>query len=330
MSGKKSDNGLAGPAVAIPTRTVPLTSRTPVDDEPTPAEATPDPAETARPATADPATEQEGPSPPPSGEQRVSSEDRGGWRSRLDQLSDLSRGKLIAAATIVVVLGAFLGYLGASLWPKQYASRADVLFAITKEQPTEFLREDRTLTTQVVLMKSRTVLGPVAAANGLPIDELTENVTARIVPGSEVLEVEVRDRSPERGLALTQQILASYTTVADVQPANPARDYLEAELAAVRNRLTTARSAAATSAAGREVPSLAERERSLTTQLDSIAVDRLTTPRPQTVVPPYTVGTPVGPSAFVGAAAGALVSLMLAAGAVLVVQARRRTRADDR
>ncbi|MDD7931045.1 hypothetical protein [Actinomycetospora straminea] len=287
---------------------------------------------------AEPTTEQEARSAPPSTPRPDPSldaerpDDEGRERPRghwFDTIAAWPHRRLIAAAVVAVVVGGLLGYCGALLWPKQYAARADLLFAITREQPTEFLREDRTLTTQVVLMTSRTVLAPVAARNGLEVDELSDDVTAQVVPGSEVLEVEVRDRSPDRALSLTQQIVASYTAVADVQPANPVRDYLEAELAGVRDRLAVARGASPTSPLASEVPSLAERERGLTTQLDSIAIQQLTTPRPQVVVPPYVQGDAIGPSSSVGAVAGGLVALVGVAALLLITTTRRRARGVD-
>jgi uncharacterized protein involved in exopolysaccharide biosynthesis len=72
-------------------------------------------------------------------------------------------------AALITLLGAAGGLVGSQVIPATYAARAEVLYPITEEQPTGFLREDRNLTTQLVLMRSRAVLGPAAASAGVEL-----------------------------------------------------------------------------------------------------------------------------------------------------------------
>src|ERR1700742_993456 len=60
---------------------------------------------------------------------------------------------MLALAATIILLAVGLALAGALMWPKTYAARAEVLFPITQEQPTGFLREDRSLTTQLVLLQ---------------------------------------------------------------------------------------------------------------------------------------------------------------------------------
>ena len=104
--------------------------------------------------------------------------------------------------------------LPSSFW---VASRASVLpwccrrstrhgfrhpYDITAEQPTAFLREDRTLTTQVVLLQSQAVLAPVANAFGMPLRDLeAEGHCAGRQHQRDAPGVEVRDESRDKALS---------------------------------------------------------------------------------------------------------------------------------
>src|SRR4051812_12806047 len=114
---------------------------------------------------------------------------------------------------LIIVLAATAAYAVASRGNRVYGARTQILFERRTENPTGFLREDRDLTTQLVTLRSRSVLGPVAAANGLSVDELAKKVHVGIVDSSEIISVQVDDRSVARGKrlagAITKQYLAS-------------------------------------------------------------------------------------------------------------------------
>src|SRR6185312_10105182 len=214
---------------------------------------------------------------------------------RLPRPGQAVRLSLLALA--IVVSGAVAGFVASLQFPVQYAARAELVYLIGQEAPTGFLREDRNLTTQVLLLRSRSVLAPVA--------------------GSEVIRLEVRDESREAGQAILTRIIDRYTTVSrDVAPAET-RAYLQAQLDEVRRRLAQPR------LDGSERGALTERETTLLAQVDSL---NLAGAQVKVVVAPYSAPDPVSPQPLLAAAAGALVGLLVA-GTLVLVQARRWTRA---
>ena len=76
--------------------------------------------------------------------------------------------------------------------------------------PTGFLREDRRLSTQLVTIRSRSVLGPVALTYDLDVDDLRDDVSASVIDNSEIIRVEVRDEDPIVALGLVNAIAAAY------------------------------------------------------------------------------------------------------------------------
>ena len=71
--------------------------------------------------------------------------------------------RLAVVAVMIVVVGAGAGCIVSLLLPTQYAARAELQYNLSQAMPNELLREDRRLTTQLVLLRSRVVLGPVAS-----------------------------------------------------------------------------------------------------------------------------------------------------------------------
>ncbi len=220
---------------------------------------------------------------------------------------------------VITLLGGVVGYVGSLLLPEQYAARAELHYNLAQAKPNELLREDRTLNTQLVVLRSRTLLEPIASANGLTAEELGGQVTAMVVQSSEVIQVEVRDSSSARSQRLLEQLTAGYLALANT-PDAPDEDIdtesVEAQLREVRDRL--GRPGLSTD----EAEILALREASLLGQLDSMelaAQDAATV-----LTPAYSVPDPVSPRPRFAAATGALTALLLAAGAVAFL-ARRWT-----
>ena len=122
----------------------------------------------------------------------------------------------------------------------QYGARSEILYTLREDQPTGFLREDRNLTTQVVLIDSRPVLEPVAVANGLTVNQLADKVTASVAEGSEIIEIEVRDADRREGLRLVNAVTRQYLAVAN-GTADENRTYLEDQLESIEAQLSVAR-----------------------------------------------------------------------------------------
>jgi len=238
---------------------------------------------------------------------------------------------LLRLATTIVLLTAGVALAGALLWPKTHTARAQLLFPITQEQPTGFLREDRSMTTQLVLIEGRPVLAPIAAAQGRTVEDLQRGIEATVVESSEIIQLEVRDRSPKRAVQTTQAVLDGYLGLG--RSAQPAlRERLQAELAAANTALADAQAqltAQQAGAAAGDTAALAPlraavqtqqlRQQQLQAQLDALGL----APVAQLLTPPY-LADEVTPRPLSATVTGALVGLVLAA-CVVAVAARSRT-----
>jgi capsular polysaccharide biosynthesis protein len=312
-----SGPGSAGSAVSGPGK-VPAQSRTngPADRAPTPTPAPPSspsaPSVPARPrpplpgpppgmrmpGPPMPTSPRFAPPPPP--------------RRRLDAAQ---RGKLITLGLVLVLAGAALGYLVALAVPTRYGAVTTIDYNIGGENTGDFLRTDRNLTTQTVLLKSRNVLGPVAAANGVNVDDLTKNADATILNQSNIIQLEVKDDTPDGAVNLANAIAKQYITVAN---ASSPKGYIQSQLTAVQKQLATP--AVGTTPAN--TTALQARQAALQSQLDQM---NLTSNQPTVLVPAYALSSPVSPnpggSALTGAICGLVIALMTA-----ITLSRRWTR----
>jgi uncharacterized protein involved in exopolysaccharide biosynthesis len=246
-----------------------------------------------------------------------------------------ARGRLSASqwvrlsllALALVVLGGATGYLAAGQLPEEYAAKADILYTVTREQPTGFLREDRNISTQLVMLESRTVLGPVADEWDVPVDRLAAAFSASVVEESEVISVQLTDGDPERAEDMLGSVLTRYLEVSPNDARAGVRDYLDLQLADVIDRIA----AVPPAVADREgvLAPLTDREQWLRTRLDELQLTDLAGPAAEVLVPPYVGTEPVGPRPAVATAGGAFVGLVVAA-LLVAVLARRMTRPEGR
>lgn len=250
----------------------------------------------------------------------------------------ISPRRLLALVLAMVMLGAAAGYVGALLWPKEYAARADILYEISTEKPTGFLREDRSLTTQLVTLRSRQVLAPVALANGVPVERIEKQVTISLLDSSEIIQVEARAGDRDTAQNLTRGIVDRYRQVVQTQDGNEATGYLNTQLGQVQDGLAKARTQLASQRAQQgygatgsaqlasteaQVQGLSDREQNLRRQLDEITVAQMNAPRTEVVVPPYGVPDPVSPRPVFAAVSGALAAFVVAVLTVAVLVHRR-------
>ena len=223
--------------------------------------------------------------------------------------------RLVMLALVIVLVGAGGALLGAALWPKTYAARAEILYPITKEQPTGFLREDRNLTTQLVLLQSRAVLDPVAGAEGLRVEDLAPRVAVTLLQGSEVIQVEVRDRTRESALRTTQAIVDRYLVLNRTTTPSDARQFLASELETLRRSIADTQAAlgrASTPQSTAELAALVSRQQDLQGQLDQTDLIELSGPQAQVTTEPYPVLDPVSPQVVQVTAIGAVAGLLVA------------------
>jgi len=238
---------------------------------------------------------------------------------------------LAVLTAVLVGVGALAGRAVADRMPAMYAAHADVLYPLVQEQPTGFLRQDRNLSTQEVLMASRTVLDPVALEFGIPVDDLAEELSTEVVDESEVIRVQFTDTSRAQARKILLSIVTNYVAVSNNPQRTELRAYLDAQLADVEARLTTARAAAAglelglTQAAQAEIDALMQREATLKAQIDEDQLAAIAGPAPRITVLPYVEHDAVSPRPLLAIGGGALAGLVVALITVAVC-ARRMTR----
>jgi hypothetical protein len=237
-------------------------------------------------------------------------------------------GRLAVIGALIVLLGAVVGFGASLLWPTQYAGRASVLYIISQEQPTGFLREDRNLTTQVLLAESNAVLGPVSAQYGLTPAELTQKLTVTVPDGSELLNCEVRDPSPDLAVRLADSMSRQYLQIsASSQPSSDQMRYLQGQLTAAQNQMQQLRVDGSAPALA-QLPAVADRAGSLGSQLDTLMLAQVAQPQAQIVVPAYPGGA-VSPRPGFGAATGAVSGLLVALVTVAILARRWQRRGPE-
>ncbi|ART72458.1 hypothetical protein BTO20_31345 [Mycobacterium dioxanotrophicus] len=240
--------------------------------------------------------------------------------------------KLIALLVSVVIIGAGTGYIGALVLPKQFAARAQLQYNLSNSVPNELLREDRTLTTQLVLLDSRAVLAPIASANGMTPEDFARNVSAEILDSSEIIQVEVRDRNAARAQMLLTRVIDGYLALANKSWRDPVRSYQESQIRSLQSQLDDVhKQLQVTAASGQDGTALVQRQEVLQTELDSLHAQlssgpvSATEPPARVVTAPYQVADQVRPRPLLAAAAGAAAAVVVAGFVVLIV-ARRRAR----
>jgi uncharacterized protein involved in exopolysaccharide biosynthesis len=239
---------------------------------------------------------------------------------------------LVLLALVFVGAGAWAGSTVAARMPTLYAAQADIIYPLVQEQPTGFLRQDRNLSTQEVLIESRSVLDPVAVQFGIPVDDLTEHLTTEVVDESEVIRLQFTDPSRTQGQEVLAAVVAQYVAISNNPARAAVRQYLDVQLADVRARLVTARAEAdavdalgLSQAAQAQVDALVTREAALLAQLDEEQFAAIAGPAPKISVAPYVERDPVSPNRLLVTGGGALAGLVVGL-IVVAVLARRMTR----
>jgi uncharacterized protein involved in exopolysaccharide biosynthesis len=231
------------------------------------------------------------------------------------QLTGAQRAKLALLSVVLIAVGALLGTVITLVMPTQYAAQTTIQYNIAGENTGDFLKTDRNLTTQVVLLTSRNVLAPVADANGLSVDYLAKQVTAVVLNSSNVIQLQVKDPNRENGVNLANAIAKQYLTVAN---SSGPQGYLQSQLNEVRRELAAPKPG--TTAA--ETQSLNARAATLQAQLDNM---NITTNQSTVLMPAYSVTDPVSPNRGLAGITGGVCGLLIALMTVVTLS-RRWTR----
>jgi capsular polysaccharide biosynthesis protein len=247
--------------------------------------------------------------------------------------------RLVLLALTIILLGTAAGLGAALVLPKTYGARAEVLYAVGQQQQSgDPLKQGRDLSTQLVYLKSRAVLGPVATKEGRQFKDLDKAVSVEVLENSNVIEVEADGPTKLAALQTLQSVMDGYMTLIG-QPTGVSRN-LDTQLADAKantaqiqtrvQQLTTAVTAGtatqvALNDARAQLTASLDREKAIQARIDEINLTGQNGPDAQLLTPPYSLPDPVFPQPLIAAGTGALVGVIVA-GAVVAMSVRRRTK----
>ncbi len=246
--------------------------------------------------------------------------------------------RLVLMALTFILLGTAAGLAGALVLPKTYGARAEILYSIGRDEGGDPLKQDRQLSTQLVYLKSRAVLGPVAQKQGRQFKDLDKDVSVQVVDNSNVIQVEAHGANKLAALQTLQSVMDGYLTLIG-QPTGVSRNLdtqladAKANTAAAETRIqqltpaVTAGTATQVSLneARAQLIASQDREKAVQARIDELNLTGQTGPDAQLLTPPYSLPEAVFPQPLIAAGTGALVGLIVA-GVVVAVSARRRSR----
>jgi capsular polysaccharide biosynthesis protein len=216
------------------------------------------------------------------------------------RLTKTQQTRLALVSAIMVVLGVMLGLVATVVLPHVYAAQTTLRYSLG-DAASGGDNADRTLTTQTVLITGRDVLQPVADSTGVPIDYLIKNVTATVVPNSEIITIQVNHPDRASGIQLADAISKRYLEVAN-GTGNQAQ--LQAQLDNAQRQLGNPATPPNT------IADLQAQIGDLQNQLASQAAGASAA---SVVAPAFSVTAPVFPNTLITLAIGALVGGLLAA-----------------
>jgi uncharacterized protein involved in exopolysaccharide biosynthesis len=252
--------------------------------------------------------------------------------------ADSTRMRLVLIAVTIILLGTAAGLAGALILPKTYGARAEVLYSISQDQGGDPLKQDRQLSTQLVLLKSPRLLGDIARKQGRLVKDLDKDVSVKVLDNSNVIQVEADGSSKLVALQTLQAVMDGYLALAS-QPTGATR-YLETQLADAQantqqlqtrvNQLTSAVVAGtatqvALNDARTQLTAALDQEKAIQNQINQAKLRGEGGPPVQLLTPPYSLPDVVFPQPLIAAGTGALVGVLVA-GAVVALGVRRQTR----
>lgn len=248
----------------------------------------------------------------------------------------LTRGVLLrlgAIAAAIVVACGVLAFGVSEMLPKTYGARTEIVYPINVQNPSgDALRTDRILSTQLVAIKSRTVLTPVAIRYHTTADALSKKIVATVLQDSEVIRIEADDGSQAHALELVTAVAAEYIKTTSANTSNAAAErQLSAQIATLNGNIAQLNLELNDATNPRDQVQIQTRLNSANTllnnansQLNQLEVSDATTPKLTRLTEPYEAGK-VAPKPVRAGIAGVLAGMLVAAGAV-VLSLRRRLR----
>jgi capsular polysaccharide biosynthesis protein len=222
--------------------------------------------------------------------------------------------RAVAIASLgLVIVPTLAAFTVSSLSSEVYEAHAEVLITDT----TDSSASEQLIATQVTLLTSRSVLGPVAEAHGMPTSELASSTSAERVNSSQVIGLTVRGEDRDEAVRLTGEILDHYLTTAKGAAEVPADiQYLQSRI----DELTSSLNVLDQQGDGTADPDLDSERELLIAQITNLQ-DQLTNaeignlraaPPAKIVTAPYAASDPVSPKPGRAAAGGALAGILCA------------------
>jgi capsular polysaccharide biosynthesis protein len=205
----------------------------------------------------------------------------------------------VLVSAIMVVVGVLLGLVATFALPHVYGAQTTVRYNLSADS-SGANDADRTLTTQTVLITGRDVLQPVADSTGVPVDYLTKNTTATVVPNSEIIQIQVNHPDRASGIQLADAVAKRYLEIAN-STGNQAQ--LQAQLDTAQKQLANPTTAPDV-AAGLQAQ-IADLQNQIASQASA-------NNRASIVAPAYSLPSPVFPNTAITLGVGALVGALLA------------------
>lgn len=239
-------------------------------------------------------------------------------------------------AAVLLLVPVLVAMAVAAGQPSTHLAKTSVVYTGANENLSANL--NNRIATQVQVLQSRTVLDPVARANGVDVADLEQRVTAERVKDSQVVEIEVTETDAGRAQAIAQSIQDTYLKLPSGSRSTTKQELLQRQIAGLNRQLDTVRNQIATQARwstrrtdrqlsvlqGRETvlnQALADLQNQLTTERLS-QVDQATAARAGDRA--YVVAGSSVPKLLPAAAAGLLVGLLLAIAYLAYVRSRMR------
>jgi uncharacterized protein involved in exopolysaccharide biosynthesis len=259
-----------------------------------------------------------------------------GHRSlRRNEVRPRIMARLVIVALTIVLLGVAAGLAAALVLPKTYGARAEILYSVGQDPQGDPLKQDRELSTQLVYLTSRAVLGPVAQKQGREFDDLARDVSVQVLNNSEVIEVEADGATRQAALQTLQAVVTGYMMLIS-QPTGVSRNLhnqladAHANTLALQKRVQELIPAVLAGTATQtsldnvraQVTASSELEKALQTKIDELDLTGQQGPGAQILTQPYALPDPVFPQPLTAAGLGGLVGL-IAAGAAVGIAVRR-------
>lgn len=257
------------------------------------------------------------------------------WNALLDYINPLRRWWWLLLASVLVATASTA--IATFFEPTQYSSRATVMIGASIRDPNpnsgELYLAQQLVTTYVDLIQRASVRAPAMAALGM--DWLPE-YTARQVPGTQLMEINVIDTDPLRAQAVGQALIDQLIALSPEGAQEQKRaDFIEQELDALQASITETKaeierrqselanmfSARQIADAQNQIDALQSKLSSLQTNFTALlsttqkgAVNTIT------VIEPPAVGTPVSNNLLYKLLTAAAIGFVLAAGGAHLIE----------